>query len=153
MIATGRAVVLTGLLLALLGAGGCTGQPQRPDPCAAEVAAVAQEVHTERRWTEQELPGVGDYLSIHWQGRPLGNPCSRVPGPTDWAYQGVLALRPADVRALAEGYDWQPVDPAEDPMSTTPMWPALAQFAPASARWLHSPTYRQAHAGGGQVHT
>lgn len=72
--------------------------------------------------------------------------------PACWRarYQGLLRLRPQDARALADGYDWQPVAATASPGTyqwDTPaqMWPALAAFSPAEPQWLHSGAYAEAH--------
>ncbi|GGN99027.1 hypothetical protein GCM10010112_92450 [Actinoplanes lobatus] len=125
--------------------------------CSEQLAAGQATVHTDRRWTEADIPGVGSYPEIHWQTQAAGNPCSRAPGPTDWRYQGVIRLRPEDATALADRYDWRPV-PAVIPSYSeeyefeTPnqMWPALVPFVPDGTRWLHSRTWTETHSQGTQ---
>lgn len=112
--------------------------------CSGKLAEAAAEVRTDRRWTAADLPGIGDYLEIHWQLRAAGDPCSRAPGPTDWRYQGFLRLRPDDARALRTGYAWVPLSAspgAGDGDTPSDVWPALSAHAPAAARWLHSSQY------------
>ena len=94
-------------------------------------------MHTDRLWTTDDLPGIGDYREIHWQIRDPGNPCSWVPGPTDWEYQGIVLLQPEDAAALAATYEWAPVTPEQ------PVWPGLAARAPVGARWLGSEQYSE----------
>ncbi len=85
-------------------------------------------MHTDHRFTDQQVPGIGMYVEVHWQGRALGNRCSRVPGPTDWQYQGLVRLTAPDAAALAKSRAWQP--------SGAPVaWPALAVLIPAGAAW------------------
>lgn len=125
------------------------------DPAARDCPAAFQsdeaKVRTDR-WAvlTQELPGVGDFVDVHWQARSAGDPCSRGPGPTDWRYEGVVRLRPQDARALGAGYDWQPVPASGSPGTSgfdTPdrMWLTLAPFVAPGARWLHSATYAGTH--------
>ncbi|MDG4837611.1 hypothetical protein O7631_13905 [Micromonospora sp. WMMD967] len=101
------------------------------------------------RWEwPEELPLIGEYAEIHWQARALGDPCSRLPGPTDWEYQGVIVLRPEDARTMAEQFDFVPfasIDPAELTHSHTPtdVRPDLVAFLPAKPQWLHSQTYNE----------
>lgn len=114
--------------------------------CQTAVDAAQSTVRTDRWDPPDELPGLGAYPEIHWQGRPLGNPCSLVPGPTDWAYQGVVKLRPEDAQALAEQYDFVPnatLDPDELPHSATPadVWPALAPYLPTRSVWQYSASH------------
>jgi hypothetical protein len=79
-------------LAVFLAASGCAGGPARD--CARQLAEDEAEVRTNHEWTEQDLPGLGGYTSVRWQLRAAGDPCSRMPGPTDWHYQGVLRLTP-----------------------------------------------------------
>ncbi|MCG5470509.1 hypothetical protein LADH09A_004459 [Micromonospora sp. LAH09] len=114
--------------------------------CQVAVDAAQSTVRTDRWDPPDELPGLGAYPEIHWQGRPLGNPCSLLPGPTDWAYQGVVRLRPEDAQALAEQYDFVPyatLDPDELPDSAAPtdVWPALAPYLPTQPVWRYSASY------------
>jgi hypothetical protein len=89
-----------------------------------------------------ELPDLGAYLEIHWQAHALGNPCSRMPGPTDWIYQGIIRLRPEDASTLAVRYAWQPVTATASPASPGPLvWPALAPFVTADVHWSRSDAY------------
>ena len=90
----------------------------------------------------EELPGFGAYLEIHWQAHALGDPCSRVPGPVDWTYQGVIRLRPEDARTLAASYAWQPITAMASSASPgLPIWPALAPFVDADVHWSRSDVY------------
>ncbi|MCI4065126.1 hypothetical protein MRQ36_22185 [Micromonospora sp. R77] len=108
--------------------------------CQDSVTAAAAKVRTDRWDPPGELPDLGDYPEIHWQVRTQGNPCSRAPGPTDRAYQGVVTLRPEDARALAERYDFVPLA-AGNPNGPADLWPALVPFLPSGSRWLHSRSY------------
>ncbi|HEY0700656.1 MAG TPA: hypothetical protein VGD43_22975, partial [Micromonospora sp.] len=116
--------------------------------CVEELAAEATTVHTERWKPDRDLPGVGSYPEIHWQVRSLGNPCSRVPGPTDRTYQGLIRLQPADARALDERYAFtsRPGDPDDlsDFAMPADVWPALAPLLPQTGRWYYSPSYNEA---------
>jgi hypothetical protein len=114
--------------------------------CEESVRAGEAKVRTDPWDPPEQLPDLGAYPEIHWQVRALGNPCGRAPGPTDWAYQGVVRLRPEDARALAQRYGFVPyasVDPEELPHSASPAdaWPALVPFLPTEPRWLHSRAY------------
>jgi hypothetical protein len=116
--------------------------------CQESVHAAEAKVRTDRWDPPEEMPGLGSYPEIHWQVRALGNPCSRVPGPTDWAYQGVIKLRPEDARMLAERYEFLPyasIDLDELPHSSSPAdaWPALVPFLPTESRWLYSKLYNE----------
>ncbi|GAA4589710.1 hypothetical protein BJY16_008987 [Actinoplanes octamycinicus] len=111
--------------------------------CQTEVDAALEHVYTARRWTETDLPGIGDYLEVHYHLTEAGLPCEeRGPEEGDWGYQGVLRLRPADGAALAAAYDWAPLQ-GQDFRYGTPaqMWPGLAPFVPADPGWLHSDKY------------
>jgi hypothetical protein len=96
--------------------------------CRAKLDASAAVVRTDHRWTDQQVPGIGNYVDIHWQARALGNPCSRVPGPTDWQYQGLVQLATPDVEPLAKSRDWQP-------SGAPPAWAGLAALIPAGTTW------------------
>ncbi|SCL59089.1 hypothetical protein GA0070604_3978 [Micromonospora eburnea] len=116
--------------------------------CQESVKAAEAKVRTDRWDPPEDLPGLGAYPEIHWQLRALGNPCSRVPGPTDWAYQGVVKLRPEDARTLAKRYEFVPyesvnLDELPDDSSPADVWPALAPFLPTESRWLHSRSYNE----------
>ncbi|MEH1129688.1 hypothetical protein [Micromonospora sp. CPCC 206061] len=126
------AAVVQALLLAV-GATACGF-----DSCADDVADAEAEVHTDHRWTEEDVPGIGQYVEVHWQTRARGNPCSRAPGPTDWHYQGVARMRADEAQALLKAYEWTATSPAK-------MWPALQSLVPADAQWLHSEGYAKAH--------
>ncbi|MFC4145132.1 hypothetical protein ACFO0M_02580 [Micromonospora mangrovi] len=141
-VVTGAAAVL---LLALVGCAWAgfrlVGDDQaQTRTCQDSVTAAEAKVRTDRWDPPGELPDLGDYPEIHWQVRTQADPCSRVPGPTDWAYQGVVTLRPQDARALAERYDFVPAKPG-DPVD---VWPALVPFLPSGPRWLHSRSYDEA---------
>ncbi|MEV6369441.1 hypothetical protein AB0L86_21380 [Micromonospora musae] len=122
------------------------GDSALPPRCQDSVQAEEARVRTDRWDPPEDLPGLGDYSEIHWQSRAKGDPCSRVPGPTDWAYQGVVELRPEDAQALAKRYEFMAYDPAVPPGYTsdrTPahVWPALSPFLPPEPRWLTSRAY------------
>src|SRR5215213_10137256 len=110
-----RLLLLTVAVLASLTA--CTADSGERNNCAEQKAADEAKVRTSRWDPPAQLAELGEYLEIHWQARALGDPCSRVPGPTDWTYQGVVKLRPDDVRTLAARPGWQPATPE--------VWPAL----------------------------
>jgi hypothetical protein len=148
--------VVTGALV-LVGLLGLTLVVQRAasngaeDDCQNKVEAAEAKLRTDRRWTERDIPGIGNYREIHWQVRALGHPCPRAPGPTDYAYQGIVFLRPADAAALARRYDWAPVATSgssgqsdkEKPSGLSRMSPPLARLAPAGVRWRHSEQYAE----------
>jgi hypothetical protein len=123
--------------------------------CQDKVDASESKLRTERRWTDRDVPGIGNYRKVHWQVRVLGDPCSRAPGPTDYEYQGIVSLRPADAAALAENYDWEPVATAAANAPTDPeqasdldgMPPALAEVVPVGVRWQFSSQYAEKVAG------
>ncbi|MER6754155.1 hypothetical protein ABT235_08260 [Micromonospora echinofusca] len=149
--------VLGGSAALLLVVVGCAGvailtvsdDPDETPACRDSVRAEEAKVRTDRWAPPEDLPDLGDYPEIHWQLRASGDPCSRAPGPTDWAYQGVVRLRPADARTLAQRYGFVPYAPAEpdQPPLTSPAdaWPALAPRLPAAPRWLHSRAYDEAN--------
>lgn len=99
--------------------------------CTSQTEAFSKTVQDSRKWTEKEIPGIGEYLEIHWLGKPASDPCSRAPGPTDWYYQGFVRLRPPDAAVLQTAKDWKPQAPEE-------IWPGLRPFAPASPQWMRS---------------
>ncbi|HZM75326.1 MAG TPA: hypothetical protein VFC19_06345 [Candidatus Limnocylindrales bacterium] len=99
--------------------------------CSSQVQAFEQTVQVSRKWTEKEIPGIGDYLDIHWLGKPASDPCSRAPGPTDWYYQGFVRLRPQDATALRAAKEWKPQAPEQ-------IWPDLMPYAPANPQWLRT---------------
>jgi hypothetical protein len=99
---------------------------EEPD-CTERKAADEAKVRTTRWDPPAQLADLGEYVEIHWQVRTLGDPCSRAPGPTDRAYQGVVKLRPEDARTLAAKPGWQPATPE--------VWPALVEFVPPVAVW------------------
>ncbi|MGN9893967.1 hypothetical protein [Micromonospora sp. L31] len=109
--------------------------------CPDQLAADTAEIRTDRGFPAENVPGLGDFLDVHWQVDTEANPCSRGPGPTDWVYQGVVRLRPADARALAAAYPWEPAtaEPA--------VWPGLSPYLPAGVRWRHSAAYDESAAG------
>ncbi|MET8912495.1 hypothetical protein [Micromonospora sp. NPDC004551] len=104
--------------------------------CAAQVTAEEAKVRTDRRWTAQDVPGIGAYAEIHWQVDYPSFACSRAPGPTDLRYQGIVRLAPADARALAAGYPWAPVTGGAEQV-----WPGLSAYVPPDVRWRRSPAY------------
>ncbi|MET7751248.1 hypothetical protein [Micromonospora sp. NPDC005367] len=146
-------VAVLGAPVALLPAGAVTAgylavrsDSTRESTCQELLPIEEAKVRTVRWDPPEELPDLGDYPEIHWQGRTKGNPCSRMPGPTDWAYQGVVELRPEDAQALAKRYGFVAYDPVgaqEYASGRTPedVWPALAPFLPSEPRWLTSRVY------------
>src|SRR5690348_4936376 len=126
------AVVLIMVTLAVAACRSATDAPATDavSACASRLAADEARVRTDHRWTDTDVPGIGNYQDIHWQARALGNPCSRAPGPTDWQYQALVRLTPADASALAKAGQWQP-------SAAPPAWPALAALIPAGTTWLH----------------
>jgi len=99
--------------------------------CTSQVQGFEQTVQDSRKWTEKEIPGIGDYLEVHWLGKPGSDPCSRAPGPTDWYYQGFARLRPQDATALQAAKEWKPQAPEQ-------IWPGLLPYAPATPQWLRA---------------
>ncbi|RKN27119.1 hypothetical protein D7044_28775 [Micromonospora musae] len=146
-------VAVLGAPVALLPAGAVTAGylAVRSDwthqtTCRESLPIEEAKVRTVRWDRPEDLPGLGDYPAIHWQARAKGDPCSRGPGPTDWAYQGVVELRPEDARALAKRYEFVAYDPvvsAEYAAERTPedLWSALSGFLPPETRWLTSRVY------------
>jgi hypothetical protein len=120
-----RMLLATVMLLAALTA--CSVGSGDEPTCAEQKAADEAKVRTTRWDPPAQLAELGEYVEIHWQAHALGDPCSRAPGPTDWTYQGVVKLRPEDARTLSARPGWQPATPD--------VWPALAEFVPASAAW------------------
>lgn len=118
--------------------------------CQKSVETAQAKVRTERWESPEDLPDIGSYPDIHWQLRLPSHACSRgSAGPTDFAYQGVIGLRPADARRLADDYGFVPfasVDKDTLKHDSTPadVWPDLAPFLPTDARWLHSERYNEA---------
>ncbi|MER6592270.1 hypothetical protein ABT214_10515 [Micromonospora purpureochromogenes] len=133
------------ILVLLAACGGVAwlvgGEVAADRACPDRLAADKAEVRTDRGFPAEHLPGLGDFLDVHWQVDTEANPCSRVLGPTDWMYQGVVRLRPADARALAAAYPWEPAtaEPA--------VWPGLSPYVPAGVRWRHSAAYDEGAAG------
>jgi hypothetical protein len=114
--------------------------------CNRSMEADEAKVRTDRWEPADDIPGLGEYVEIHWQLRAAGDPCSRGPGPTDWQYQGIIHLRPNDAQALAARYDWQPLAPSPSPGvddldTPAQVWPSLEPFVPAGARSLHNDSY------------
>jgi len=102
--------------------------------CPEKLAADEAKVRTDKAWGQKDLPGTGDYVEIHWMAKALGNPCSLVPGPTDWLYRGVVKLRAEDAKALHGSYgDWQPGTP-DIPTDLLP-------YAPAGVQWQRAEEY------------
>ncbi|MGW3783440.1 hypothetical protein ACWD5Z_02565 [Micromonospora chokoriensis] len=141
-----RAAVL-GAVVVLLAVVGCiTAVVVETRGCQERRQADEAKVRVSRWESPEDLPHIGAYSEIHWQARALGNPCSLVPGPTDWDYQGVAVLRPQDARALAEQFEFVPFaadKPAEllHPRTPANVWPGLVPFLPTEPRWLHSKAY------------
>ncbi|MGW5669186.1 hypothetical protein [Micromonospora sp. NPDC003776] len=122
--------------------------PTDAHACQKSMQVAEAKVRTDHWDPPEDLPDLGDYPEIHWQLRAPGNPCSRMPGPTDLAYQGVVKLRPEDARTLAKRYEfvpWAPVnlDELPDDLSPADVWPALVPFLPSQSRWLHSRSYNE----------
>ncbi|BFU46692.1 hypothetical protein KRMM14A1004_49290 [Krasilnikovia sp. MM14-A1004] len=121
-----------------------------------EAAACQQSVHeaegklrTDRWDPPSDLPDLGNYPEIHWQAHSLGCPCSRAPGPTDFAYQGVVRLKSDDAARLTKQFEFVPfesLDPASLVNLSTPaeVWPELRPHLPSDARWLYSESYDEA---------
>ncbi|MEV4481396.1 hypothetical protein [Micromonospora coxensis] len=143
-------VAVLGASLAMLMVVGCVGtaiwyvrdDADETSGCRESVQAGEAKVRTDRWDPPEELPGLGDYPEIHWQVRAMGDPCTRAPGPTDWAYQGVVTLHPQDAQRLAQRYEFV----AHLPQSPGPAdaWPALVPLLPTQPRWLHSTAYDEA---------
>jgi hypothetical protein len=153
-VGTARRVALRAFagLLSLVALTGCVPFTAEDDGdvagCRESVRKAEATVYTSRWESAGDLPDLGDYPDIHWQVRALGDPCSRAPGPTDWAYQGVVRLRPADAERLADRYAFEPYDTVEPttlPDTRTPAdaWPALASLLPAQAHWSYSRSYNE----------
>jgi hypothetical protein len=120
---------------AVLWLGGCTADDP-PDTaqaaqCDEQRKADEAAVRTTRWDPPADVADLGGYAEIHWQARALGDPCSRVPGPTDWVYQGVVRLQPADAQRLAAAPGWEAATPE--------VWPGLVAFVPAGAQWRRAP--------------
>ncbi|MFY1620256.1 hypothetical protein [Micromonospora sp. WMMD736] len=136
--------------IVLLAVAGCdTAAVDGTRACEEQRKADEAKVRVDRWEPPEDLPFVGDYSEVHWQARALGNPCSRMPGPTDWEYQGVIVLRPEDAKRMAERFEFVPftsVDPAELTSSHAPadVRPDLVPFLPPEPQWLHSQTYNEA---------
>ncbi|WP_089157825.1 hypothetical protein [Micromonospora sp. NBS 11-29] len=120
-----------------------TGDTEERD-CAARVVVEEAKVRTDRRWTDEDVPGIGAYAEIHWQVDYPSFACSRAPGPTDLRYQAVVRLAPADTRALTTRFAWTPVTGA-----APEVWPALAAYVPGGVRWQRRV---DPDAGGVEVH-
>jgi len=132
-------VLVSGLMLA-----GCS---PADNTCQEKLTEAESVVHTDREFTAVDVPGIGEYTDIHWQVRAAGHACSRVPGPNDWHYQGLVKLTSADAAALLAAYDWQPIDPGAANVqwdSPAQMWSGLKEFAPQTWGWQHSPKYTAA---------
>lgn len=121
--------------------------------CAAQLSAEEGKIRTQRWDPPAELADLGAYLDIHWQLRARGAACSRVPGPTDWAYQAVVRLRPAQAGALAQricatakqSAAGEGTGPADDPAVPQDVWPGLTAFMPAGAEWVQDRAYDTQH--------
>jgi hypothetical protein len=143
-----RGVVVAGACAAALVAGAFVAVDRltatadgAEQQCTAQVQASEAAVRTGRDWTSEDIPGIGDYVEIHWQGKTLGSPCSRVPGPTDWQAEGVLRLRDTDTGGFAT---WTAA-------TVTPkVRDALLPFVPDGVRWRHGGGFPQ-HVKGNQV--
>lgn len=110
-------------------------QEREDDFCGDQVAEVNETVYTAHRWTEKDLPGIGDYDEVHYRVAIAGTPCRRgAPAAADKSYQGVIRLRPEDAAKLAADYDWAPVAAPE-------IWAGLEKFVPADPGWLGSADY------------
>jgi hypothetical protein len=133
--------------LSVLGLLACgiplTLQHKADESCDASVDGAEETVYTARRWTDEQLPGIGEYPEVHYHITIPGTPCGRNgPAPDDMRFEGLIRLRPADAARLAVAYDWQPL--AGQPLEfggPAEMWPRLAPFAPAEPGWLHSEAY------------
>ncbi|MDG6105078.1 hypothetical protein [Dactylosporangium aurantiacum] len=106
--------------------------------CTQQAQADAAAIRTGRDWTADDVPGIGDYVEIHWQAGTLGVPCSRAPGPTDWRAEGVLRLRDTDAAAFAA---W-PAATGAPPVRDT-----LRPFLPEAVRWRHGGDFPRQHKG------
>jgi hypothetical protein len=119
-------------------------QAREENGCQAQVAGANETVYTAHRWTEADLPGIGDYAEVHYHVTIAGTPCDRgLPAPADKSYEGLIRLRPADADKLAAQYDWAPVSPGDEFTYGAPatMWAELAPFSPVDPGWLHSASY------------
>ena len=96
--------------------------------CPDQLAADKAEIRTDRGFPAENVPGLGDFLDVHWQVDTEANPCS-------------VRLRPAAARALAAAYPWEAAtaEPA--------VWPGLSAYVPAGVRWQHSAAYDEGAAG------
>ncbi|MEV4516296.1 hypothetical protein AB0K00_45955 [Dactylosporangium sp. NPDC049525] len=136
-----RTVVLTiaGVCVVALAAGVIVAQrleaaTKDERDCTDQLQVDVSAVRTAREWTSEDIPGVGDYVEIHWQADTPGSPCSRAPGPTDWQYEGVLRLRDTDTAAFAA---WPAATGAPSVRD------ALRSFVPAGVHWRHGGGFPQ----------
>jgi hypothetical protein len=127
------AVCVAGVLIAVNRV--TAAQDRDKQDCLRQLQLDETAVRTGRDWTSEHIPGVGDYVDIHWQAEALGNPCSTAPGPTDWVYEGVLQLRDTDTPAFAA---WPAAPPGLPPVRD-----ALQAFVPAGVRWRHDGQFPQ----------
>lgn len=134
---------------------GVSGCADSSPSCTQQVGAAAGTAHTGGLWGDLVLPNVGSLAESHWIGRPEGDPCSRVPGPTDWSYQAVVHLTPDDAAALDRAWSWQNAttsgsasggSPTLSEIDVTPhdLAPALAKYIPTTAAWMRSRDYEAA---------
>lgn len=96
--------------------------------CEEKLALDESRVHTSANWSGRDIFGIGEYPETHWKVDALSNPCSSVPGPDDWRFQGVIKLRPENAATVLAGYrGWRPATPT--------VHPELRQFVPADVSW------------------
>ena len=155
-----RIATTIGALACATALAACGASKDRTPTCVDQVKADEATVHSDGLWSEIELTGVGTPVAVHWAAHAEGDPCSRVPGPTDWRYQAVVALTGDDAGQLAHDWSWRPIDatttPTPGPSSPnaqadlavpTDLWPALAGYLPAGASWTRSQGYEQSLPG------
>jgi hypothetical protein len=140
--------VVVGLAVAVMLAGAAMvvvvlGHGDRSARSCVEQRRIDEaKVRTAAWHPADDLPDLGMYLEIHWQAHAMGDPCSRMPGPTDWTYQGVIRLRPEDAGTLAARFAWEPITAMASPAPPEPsIWPALAPVLAADVHWSRSHAY------------
>lgn len=129
-----KLVAFVSLAVAGLSGAVVAGQHFAQRPC------VPGEVSTERWEPESDLADLGEYEAIHWT-------CTKFTVPE---YQLVVNLRADDAResgakieATLQARDPRNRPPADavNPGGVPSVWPALAEWVPSDARWLHDVDY------------
>ncbi|MEV0644518.1 hypothetical protein AB0I28_04595 [Phytomonospora sp. NPDC050363] len=104
--------------------------------CSEDLAAEEAEVHSDHRFTADDIGGIGDYIGVHWALDRLGD-CSSGRPPEALVYRALFELDAPSVQTLLWDHTWLPATPvtADGPAGENAIGSALLAYVPAGAEW------------------